>query len=37
MGFPAEGNLEGIYRNPMKEVQSFLEEFHEDHYMVFFF
>lgn len=34
MGFPSE-NIEGIYRNPMKEVQNFLEEFHKDHYMVY--
>ena len=34
MGFPSE-NMEGMYRNNMKKVQSFLEEKHKGHYMVF--
>ena len=34
MGFPSEGT-EGVYRNPMSEVVSFLETRHREHYMVF--
>ena len=34
MGFPSEG-AEGVYRNPMSEVVSFLETRHREHYMVF--
>ena len=29
MGFPSE-KVERFYRNPMKEVKRFLEEFHKD-------
>eukprot|EP00900_Chrysochromulina_parva_P016388 jgi/Chrpa1/24750/Chrysochromulina_OHIO_Genome00025894-RA len=32
MGFPSEG-AEGVYRNPMSEVVSFLETRHREHYM----
>eukprot|EP01103_Thecamoeba_quadrilineata_P007071 TRINITY_DN1684_c1_g2_i2.p1 TRINITY_DN1684_c1_g2~~TRINITY_DN1684_c1_g2_i2.p1 ORF type:complete len:678 (-),score=132.69 TRINITY_DN1684_c1_g2_i2:254-2287(-) len=34
MGFPSE-NLEGVYRNPMKQVQKFLKERHPDHYRIY--
>jgi len=34
MGFPAEG-MHGMYRNPMKQVQGFLEYYHKDHYKVY--
>lgn len=34
MGFPSEGT-EGIYRNPMPEVQKFLEYRHKDSYKVY--
>eukprot|EP01116_Phalansterium_solitarium_P018297 TRINITY_DN4807_c0_g2_i1.p1 TRINITY_DN4807_c0_g2~~TRINITY_DN4807_c0_g2_i1.p1 ORF type:complete len:535 (-),score=126.41 TRINITY_DN4807_c0_g2_i1:503-2107(-) len=34
MGFPSE-KMEGVYRNPMKEVYRFLEQFHQDHYRVY--
>ena len=34
MGFPSEG-AEGVYRNPMSEVVSFLETRHREHYMVY--
>jgi len=34
MGFPSE-KLEGIFRNPMSEVQRFLETFHPNHYKVY--
>lgn len=33
MGFPAE-NFEAIYRNPMVEVQKFLNTRHPNNYMV---
>ncbi len=33
MGFPSEG-LEGAYRNPMPEVQKFLDQRHPDSYKV---
>jgi hypothetical protein len=33
MGFPSEGS-ESMYRNPMSEVQRFLEMRHKDHYRV---
>eukprot|EP00474_Spongospora_subterranea_P000272 CRZ00730.1 hypothetical protein [Spongospora subterranea] len=33
MGFPSS-NLEGVYRNPMEEVQRFIKTYHEDHCMV---
>jgi len=34
MGFPSEGT-EGVYRNPMSEVVSFLENRHHGHYRVY--
>jgi len=34
MGFPSE-NMEGMFRNPMKEVQRFFEIFHKDHYKIY--
>ena len=34
MGFPSEG-AEGVYRNPMSEVVTFLETRHKEHYMVY--
>ncbi|GAM16849.1 hypothetical protein SAMD00019534_000240, partial [Acytostelium subglobosum LB1] len=34
MGFPSE-KMEGVFRNPMKEVQRFLETKHKDHYRVY--
>ena len=34
MGFPSTG-AEGIYRNPLPEVQRFFNEYHEGRFMVF--
>jgi protein-tyrosine phosphatase len=34
MGFPSEGR-EGVYRNPLKEIQRFLKEFHDGHYKIY--
>ena len=34
MGFPSEGH-EGLYRNPMKEVQRWLNTFHDQHYKIY--
>ena len=34
MGFPSS-KLEGIYRNPMEEVQRFLKTYHDGHYRVY--
>ncbi|EFA82559.1 protein tyrosine phosphatase [Heterostelium album PN500] len=34
MGFPSE-KVEGVFRNPMKEVQRFLDHYHKDHYRVY--
>lgn len=34
MGFPSS-NLEGIYRNPMEEVQSFVKTYHDGCYRVY--
>ncbi|KAF2077286.1 hypothetical protein CYY_001411 [Polysphondylium violaceum] len=34
MGFPSE-KVEGVFRNPMKEVQKFLDHYHKDHYKVY--
>lgn len=34
MGFPSE-SMEATYRNPMKEVIRFLDQFHKDHYKVY--
>lgn len=34
MGFPAV-NLEGMYRNSMKDVQRFLLKYHQGHYRVY--
>eukprot|EP01111_Echinosteliopsis_oligospora_P011059 TRINITY_DN3551_c0_g1_i1.p1 TRINITY_DN3551_c0_g1~~TRINITY_DN3551_c0_g1_i1.p1 ORF type:complete len:422 (-),score=92.73 TRINITY_DN3551_c0_g1_i1:111-1376(-) len=34
MGFPSE-SVEAAYRNPMKEVLRFLDQFHKDHYKVY--
>ncbi|EGG24421.1 protein tyrosine phosphatase [Cavenderia fasciculata] len=34
MGFPSE-KVEGVFRNPMKEVQKFLDQYHKDHYRVY--
>ena len=33
-GYPSE-SLESTYRNPMIEVQKFLNSFHNDHYLVY--
>lgn len=36
MGFPTdESSIEGIYRNPMSEVQRFFRKYHQDHYMIY--
>jgi len=34
MGFPSEG-IEGVYRNDMQSVQSFLTKYHDRHYKVY--
>lgn len=34
MGYPSE-NIESIYRNPLEEVKSLLEEKHKDHYKIY--
>jgi len=34
MGFPAE-NIEGMYRNPMAQVQQFFNENHPNHYKIY--
>jgi phosphatidylinositol-3,4,5-trisphosphate 3-phosphatase and dual-specificity protein phosphatase PTEN len=34
MGYPSQGK-EKYFRNPMGDVQKFLEEFHKDHYKVY--
>jgi len=34
MGFPSEG-IEGVYRNDMHSVQSFLAKYHDRHYKVY--
>lgn len=35
MSFPAEGMVEGTYRNRMEKVVGMLEAYHKDHYCVF--
>lgn len=36
MGFPTDsGTFEGVYRNPMEEVQRFFEHYHEDHFKIY--
>lgn len=34
MGYPAEGN-EAMYRNPMHEVQRFLQVYHKNHFKIY--
>jgi len=34
MGYPSE-NIEGMYRNPLHEVQRLLETLHRDHYKLY--
>jgi len=34
MGFPSEG-IEGMYRNPMAQVQGFLDYYHKGHFRVY--
>merc|ERR1711871_1355620 len=35
MGLPAEGRVEGLYRNPIQEVASFFDTFHKEHFMIY--